>query len=60
MVIHMGRDDWPDSDAWEIGFHQEPEDECFGDCNWCGGSLVRVDSDLVCDACGRDEDGRHL
>ena len=24
----MGKDDWPDSDAWEIGFHQEPEDEC--------------------------------
>lgn len=57
----MGRDDWPDSDAWEQGFHQESEDECFGECNWCGGALVVSDDwGLVCDSCGRDEQGGHV
>ena len=58
----MGSDDWPDSDAWEIGFNQEPEDECLGECNWCGGSLVMSEDwgRPVCDSCGRDENGRHL
>ena len=56
--MSLGRDDWPDSDAWEIGFHQEPEDECHDeDCGWCGGALVDSEWGLICDSCGRRHEG---